>query len=80
MFLFLQYLIAYKSATRLVLHPAGLALLGDKLFVANFGDNTVGEYDATTGAPINANFIPGSAATGLAVKRHGDEREHDDED
>jgi glucose/arabinose dehydrogenase len=60
--------------------PAGLALLGDKLFVANSGANTVGKYDAKTGAPINANFIPGFAPAGIAVKRHGDEREHDDED
>jgi hypothetical protein len=45
---------------------AGLALSGNNLFVANEGDRTVnagngtvGEYDATTGAVINANFITG---------------------
>ena len=29
------------------------------LFVVNGGNNTVGEYDATTGATINATFISG---------------------
>jgi hypothetical protein len=30
-----------------------------QLYVAQAGNNTVGEYDATTGAAINANFITG---------------------
>jgi hypothetical protein len=43
-------------------------VLGDTLFVANYGDDTIGEYDATTGATINANFITGlQNPTGLAV-------------
>jgi len=29
------------------------------LFVANFYGGTVGEYNATTGAAVKANFIPG---------------------
>jgi hypothetical protein len=43
--------------------PAGLALSGNDLFVANYGGGsgtTVGEYDATTGgAAINPSFITG---------------------
>jgi WD40 repeat protein len=48
----------------------GLALSsnGLYLFVAGYNSGTVGEYDATTGAVINANFITGlSYPTGLAV-------------
>jgi PKD domain len=30
-----------------------------QIYVSEFGTNTVGEYDATTGAAINANFITG---------------------
>jgi hypothetical protein len=44
-------------------------VLGNTLFVVNNGTGTVGEYDATTGATINANFIMGlDDALGLAVK------------
>ena len=32
---------------------------GSDLFVTLFGNNTVGEYNATTGAAINASFITG---------------------
>ena len=40
-----------------------------KLFVANFGSATVGEYDAKTGVAINASFITGlNNPVGLAVK------------
>jgi hypothetical protein len=43
--------------------------LGNKLFVANFGSATVGEYDADTGKAIHANFITGlSEPEGIAVK------------
>ena len=44
-------------------------MLGDTLFVANEGSgNTVGKYDATTGAAINASFITGlNFPYGLAV-------------
>ena len=39
--------------------PAGIAIGGDYLYVANFGGTTIGKYNATTGATINANFISG---------------------
>jgi hypothetical protein len=40
---------------------------GNNLFVANETGNTVGEYNATTGAAINASFITGlSGSRGLA--------------
>jgi hypothetical protein len=46
----------------------GLAVKGNKLFVAN-NFNTVGEYNAKTGGAINANFITGlTVPFGLAVK------------
>ena len=53
--------------------PHALALLGNNLFVAEFGTdvrqaNRVGKYDATTGAAIDANFITGILPDGLAVK------------
>jgi DNA-binding beta-propeller fold protein YncE len=49
--------------------PSGIAVLGNRLFVTNFGGGTVGEYDATTGAAINANFIAGLGdLIGIAVK------------
>src|SRR5437773_10837931 len=30
-----------------------------QIFVTNFGNNTIGEYNATTGATINSSFISG---------------------
>jgi hypothetical protein len=46
----------------------GLAVSGNKLFVASWGNSMVGVYDATTGAAIHANFITGLAnAYGLAL-------------
>jgi hypothetical protein len=48
--------------------PVGLAVLGNTLFVVNNG-NTVGAYDATTGATFNANFITGlDGPVAIAVK------------
>jgi DNA-binding beta-propeller fold protein YncE len=48
--------------------PAGLAVFGNTLFVANNRSGTVGEYNATTGAAINASFITGlNFPYGLAV-------------
>jgi len=45
-----------------------MLLMGNDLFVANDGNNTVGEYDATTGATINASFITGlNFPIGLAL-------------
>jgi hypothetical protein len=43
---------------RLAGAATGLALNGNTLFVANIR-GTVGAYNATTGAAINANFISG---------------------
>ena len=45
-------------------YPYGLAVSGNSLFVALLGGATpgagaVGQYDATTGSAINANFIQG---------------------
>jgi hypothetical protein len=37
--------------------PVGIAFFGGNLFVANIGNNTIGEYNATTGATINSSFI-----------------------
>ena len=45
---------------------------GTALFVTNNGNNTVGKYNATTGAAINANFITGlSGPNGLALSASG---------
>jgi len=49
-------------------HPYGIAISGNDLFVTNFSGNTVGEYDATTGATINASLISGlSGPAGIAL-------------
>lgn len=51
----------------------GIALLGNTLFVADYGfgalgAGTVGEYDGTTGTAINSNFISGlNGPEGLAL-------------
>jgi DNA-binding beta-propeller fold protein YncE len=51
--------------------PAGLALLGNTLFVANAISNTVDAYDATTGAVIVVNLITGlHSPAGLVVSRN----------
>ena len=48
--------------------PGGLALLGNRLFVTNYGSGTVGEYDATTGAAIKAHLITGlEKPVGIAI-------------
>lgn len=49
----------------------GLALSGNHLFVANYGISTVGEYKATTGAAINANFVTGTEQRGLRLGVNG---------
>ena len=44
------------------------AARADQLLVTNAGTNTIGAYDATTGAVVNATFITGlSSPTGIAV-------------
>jgi hypothetical protein len=48
--------------------PYGIAISGNDLFVSNPSTGNVGEYDVTTGAPINVNFILHlSYPTGLLV-------------
>src|SRR5208283_1975807 len=57
--------------------PFGLAVNGNNLFVANYGNGedgtgTVSEYNATTGALINASFITGlSGPYGIALANVG---------
>jgi DNA-binding beta-propeller fold protein YncE len=41
---------------------------GGNLFVANFGTGTIGEYNTTTGATINASLVSGlNTPLGIAV-------------
>ena len=41
---------------------------GSRLFIANNGDNTIGDYDSVTGATINAALVTGlNHPTGLAI-------------
>ena len=47
--------------------PVGLALSGNNLLVANYLGTTVGEYDATTGIALNANFITGLNQPSIAI-------------
>ena len=47
--------------------PRGLAVSGNTLFVADRGRNTVGKYDARTGAAINPGLITGLSPVGLAL-------------
>ena len=61
--------LALAGATALASLFAGRpAAHGQDLYVASFGSNTVGEYDASTGALIDANFVTGlDNPYGLAV-------------
>jgi hypothetical protein len=52
----------------------GLALSGNHLFVANYGISTVGEYKATTGAAINANFVTGLNSGAFALELTAQDR------
>jgi hypothetical protein len=38
--------------------PRGIALAGNDLYVVNNGSSSIGEYNATTGATINASLVP----------------------
>jgi DNA-binding beta-propeller fold protein YncE len=53
--------------------PQGIVASGGHLFVANFQTSTIGEYDAATGATINASLISGlpGGLTWLAVSDDG---------
>jgi len=47
--------------------PAGIAVSGSDLFVANYGANSIGEY-TTSGATVNASLISGlSGPIGVAI-------------
>jgi hypothetical protein len=57
-------LLAFVVAALCLVPVTGTA----QILVANQGNNTIGEYDATTGAPINRSFISsGSFASDIAV-------------
>jgi hypothetical protein len=47
--------------------PTALAVLGNTLFVAEFGNNRVGKYSAVTGAALDADFIQLPRPVALAV-------------
>lgn len=59
----LEYNVTTGAAPKLLIStlvvPLGLLVSGDKLFVADLGTSSVGEYDTTTGSAINPNFITG---------------------
>ena len=46
--------------------PAGLAISGTNLFVAQLGANTISEY-TTSGATVNSNLITVSGPNGIAI-------------
>ena len=49
-------------------NPLGIAVSGANLWVANTGGGTIGEYNATTGAVVNAALVSGlNSPTGIAV-------------
>ena len=49
-------------------NPLDLAAFGGNLYVVNNGTNSVGEYDAATGAAINAALITGlNDPQGIAI-------------
>jgi hypothetical protein len=47
--------------------PGALAVPADSLFVTNLGNGTVGKYNATMGAALNANFATKLNYAGIAV-------------
>ncbi len=53
--------------------PYGLAVSGGNLFVASgsLGNGRIGEYDATSGAAINANLISGLSQSSTAIAVSG---------
>jgi DNA-binding beta-propeller fold protein YncE len=53
-------------------NPIGLAVSGNTLYVSGAALGSVGKYNATTGAAINANFITGlNDPFGLALSADG---------
>ena len=72
----LPELCAIMVEGRVALTPMGgrlrvggtMEIAGNDLYVANFGGSSVGRYNATTGAVINASFISGlNGPAGLAI-------------
>src|SRR4029077_583979 len=51
--------------------PIGIALSGGNLFVTNFNNNTIGEYNATTGATINSSFISSGLSSPVGIALFG---------
>jgi len=49
-------------------YPWGIGILGNNLYVANYSNGTIGEYDATSGAAINSSLVTGlNFPVGIAV-------------
>ena len=48
-------------------NPSGVAIVGNRAYVANQGTNTVSVLDATTGAAVGNPITVGSAPTGVAA-------------
>ena len=57
-------LVAEYTTSGALMAKSGLdlriAVFGGHLFVTNFGNGTVGEYDAATGAPIDTALVSGA--------------------
>ena len=49
-------------------NPSGVAIVGNRAYVANQGTNTVSVIDTTTGAAVGNPIVVGSAPTGVAAK------------
>ena len=49
-------------------NPFGVAIVGNRAYVANQGTNTVSVLDATTGAAVGNPIVVGSAPTGVAAR------------
>ena len=52
-------------------NPSGVAIVGNRAYVANQGTNTVSVLDATTGAAVGNPIVVGSAPTGVAASPDG---------
>jgi streptogramin lyase len=48
-------------------NPYGIAVSGGTLWIANYSSGTIGEYNATTGAAVNAALISGLSAPAAIV-------------
>jgi YVTN family beta-propeller protein/VCBS repeat-containing protein len=52
-------------------NPSGVAIVGNRAYVANQGTNTVSVLDAATGAAVGSPIVVGSAPTGVAASPDG---------